>query len=63
MKEEDIKELLTIIGKRVVDIAIGRNGLDLYFDDGTVLEIYCYENKWGYVLTNEKEIKEEEEDD
>jgi len=60
---EDIEDLLKIIGKKVVDIAVGKDGFDLYFDDGTVLEVYCFENKWGYVVTTEEEIKKEEEEE
>jgi len=63
MEPEDIKDLLKIIGKRVVNIGIGEDGFDLYFDDGTVLEVYCFEDGWGYVVTTEEEIKKEEEEE
>jgi len=63
MEPEDIEDLLKIIGKKVVNIAVGKDGFDLYFDDGTVLEVYCFKKKWGYVLTTEEEIKKEIEDE
>ena len=40
-REEFKKELMKVIGKRVVEIRVGSYGFDLVFDDGTELEVYC----------------------
>jgi len=61
LSEEDKKELLKLIGKRIKDFAVGENGIDIIFDDGTILELYCLEEGWGFVISSEEEWKEEEE--
>ena len=39
---EVAEELRKLIGKRVVGFAVGEDGFDLEFCDGTVLELYVF---------------------
>ena len=52
--KEDFKRLL---GKRIVDVRFDTTdplkGFDLVFDDGTVLELYFFDEKWAYCISKE----------
>jgi len=61
LSEEDIKELEKLIGKRVKNLAVGDDGLDIIFNDGTILELYYLDEGWGFVISSEDEWEEEEE--
>lgn len=52
--EEDLGKL---IGKRIIDVRLDTidplKGFDLVFDDGTVLELYFFDEKWAYCISKE----------
>ena len=63
LTDEEKTELLGLIGKKVKNIAIGEDGMDVIFDDGTVLELYFIKNEgWGGCISSEEEVKKEEND-
>ena len=55
-EEEFKKDAPKIIGKKVKDVKIGDNGIDLVFEDGTTLEIYCF-GAWGWIIDKEDQTK------
>jgi len=48
-KEEFKEDAPKIIGKKVKEVKIGDNGIDLVFEDGTTLEIYCF-GEWAWCI-------------
>lgn len=40
-KDEIIREINKLMGKRLISARIGEDGLDLIFEDGSELELYC----------------------
>ena len=55
-EEEFKKEAPKIIGKKVKDVKIGDNGIDLVFEDGTTFEIYCF-GAWAWSIDKEDQTK------
>jgi len=51
--KEDVKK---IVGKKIVDAKIGDDGIDLVFEDGTTLEIYCF-GAWAWSIDKEDQTK------
>ena len=50
--EELKKDATKIIGKKVKDVKMGDDGIDIVFEDGTTLEIYCF-GEWAWSIDKE----------
>ena len=57
--EELKKDAPKIIGKKVKDVKMGDDGIDLVLEDGTTLEIYCF-GEWGWAIDKEDQDQEDD---
>jgi len=58
-EEEFKKDAPKIIGKKVKDVKMGDDGIDLVLEDGTTLEIYCF-GEWGWIIDKEDQDQEDD---